>query len=185
MYHLFKVEKVNLERINDQFKFEINGVTGLNKFHYYCTFDKKANEITEELKTNETNLVTLHEIRDQIKTIKESNITKEDIMLANRLERVKKQDLVFVKEEYQEYSFSRDYEISFKIKGIKNKHFKVLFSTFSKPMILCKYKKFYNRIIHRVLPEKIRNMFFEKMLSHSKEKVRLLTNGYDLNYKTR
>jgi len=185
VYHLFKVEKINVERIDDQFKFEIYGITGLNKFHYYCIFDKKANEITEELKTNETNLVTLHEIRDQIKTIKESNITKEDITLANRLECVKKEDLVFVKEEYQEYSFSRDYAISFKIKGIKNKHFTALFSTFSKPMILCKYKTFYNRIIHRVLLENIRNMIFEEMLSQTKEKVRLLTNGYDLNYKTR
>ena len=185
MYYLFKVEMMNVKRIDDEFIFEINGITGLNKFYYYCTFDKKAKKIKEELKTNETNLVTLREIREEIKAIKESKITPWDIMLATRLDDVKKEDLVFVKEEYDPFSSSQDFGIHFKIKGNKKKYFTVLFSTLAKPLILCTSKTVHSRIIHWILLEETKDMIFEEMLSHSKEKVRLLTNGYNLNYKTR
>jgi len=176
----------SLKKVNHSFFYTIDGgfweEQEWHLFTYLITFDEKLRIINEDLKTESVNFLTLKSVKEDNNIQNNLETIKYFIESMDDFKALKEEELKLIDENYCEFSDTNDFEMIFQWKEEKEFVFVLRFSKTLIPTFFSRMKnEFILCDIEAIVLEEMKKIMRDKMKMHSKEKVRLLTNGYQLN----
>jgi len=187
MKFVTEIDETSLKKLNDTFFYKIIGnlmedtQDYCKSFIYVITFNENGQIIDEELTIRCQTFHTLNLLRKDDDIKKNVEMIEFLIKSMKELENIKIEELKLTGEDY-EFDREGNYEVFFQWKEKTEFLFIIQFSKSTTPAFLLQAEDNYVLCnICEIISEKMKKMMEEKMKMHSKERVRMLTNGYQLN----
>jgi len=181
------IDETSLKKSNDTFLYKMKGdlTEGAQdywkSFMYIITLDKNGRIIDEELTVRWQTFHTLNLLREDDDIKKNVETIKFLIKSMKELGNIKIEELKLTDEGY-EIERGGDYEVFFQWKEKTEFLFIIRVSKTTTPTFLLQAEDNYVLCnICEIISGEMKKMMEEKLKMHSKEKVRLLTNGYQLH----
>lgn len=181
-----KVKKRYMYQVRGRVMDEKLGDKDWSPFLYHLWFNEKGKKVKETLEADQKYTKLKERIRTNIINDSIIHLKSDEIKVAYKLDAAKEEEIFFEKELFGKYNVRNDCHLLFSVKHLEGSQFMVTFSKIFPPKIRCYLENRnspFGSDLQTLLSDDTRNMIFKKMISHSKEKVKLITEGYDLDYK--
>lgn len=185
-----EVTNGKFEKVEEQYLFELKGHVenkGENweEFTYQYWFNKEGKKVSETVSTKENGSELKRYIRSELVEQEEIEYKSNEIKLANRLEKAKREDIEFRLEYYKyKHSSLATYLFKFEINFIDNVIFTLNLTKDEKPKIYYHSEELGNihgNSFENILSKEFNGMIVNDMLSRTQQKITLMIEGFQFH----